>query len=247
MAEKLKRVETKKKEKPKVNSELFERLQLEDENGDEETRKKSKKKKGRGAMAASLLKDDRFKNMFEDKDFEIDTDEDAYRLLNPVVAKMKEAKAAKMANVSDGESESGDEAADSEEEVESDSMDDEAIEEEEQFSPPEKSKKRQKTKSPAQSASAGAVKAFAVKEVTDVAKRSKKERMSLGSRLDRLQEEESSRVLKRHADGSHSMTFRKSHDKKEIMLKKMNAAHMEERRKVGRSAKALKNRKPYRS
>ena len=242
MAEKLKRVETKKKEKPKVNSELFERLQLEEENGDEEQRKKSKKKKGREAMAASLLKDDRFKNMFEDKDFEIDTDDDAYRLINPVVAKMKEAKAAKTANVSDGESESGDEAANSEE-VESDSMDEETIEEEEQPSSPEKLKKRQKTNPPAQPA----VKAFTVKEVTEISKRSKKERMSLGSRLDRLQEEESSRVLKRHADGSHSMTFRKSHDKKEMMLKKMNAAHMEERRKVGRSAKALKNRKPYRS
>merc|ERR1712152_80691 len=94
-------------EKPKVNSELFERLQEEDE-----PRKRSKKKKAREARAASLLKDDRFKSMFEDENFEIDTEEEAFRLINPVVAKMKEAKAAKKTkNVSDEESGSSDEEA----------------------------------------------------------------------------------------------------------------------------------------
>ena len=242
MAEKLKRVETKRKEKPKVNSELFERLQLE-ENEEEEPQKRSKKKKAREAMAASLLKDDRFKGMFEDENFEIDTEEDAFRLINPVVAKMKEAKAAKKStSVSDEESESGDdEIVDRDEEVESDSMDDgDEIFEDKEVSVPRKQKKQKdKTAKPT----------FSVKEVTDVSsgKRSKKDKMSLGSRLDRLQQDESSRVLKRHSDGSHSMTFRKSRNKKEMMLKKQKEEHMEERRKVGRSARALKNRKPYRS
>ena len=252
MAEKLKRVETKKKEKPKVNSELFERLQLEDDEGEEEDepRKRSKKKKAREARAASLLKDDRFKSMFEDENFEIDTEEEAFRLINPVVAKMKEAKAAKKTkNVSDEESGSSDEEAEGRngsvdngnEAEESDSMDDgDGAFEDEQVSVPKKQKKKQKL---------NAEKSVSVKEVTDITsgKRSKKERMSLGSRLDRLQEEESSRVLKRHADGSHSMTFRKSHNKREMMQKKKNEEHMQERRKVGRSARALKNRKPYQS
>ena len=48
--------------------------------------------------------------MFEDENFEIDTEEDAFRLINPVVAKMKEAKAAaKKSSASESESESGDE------------------------------------------------------------------------------------------------------------------------------------------
>ena len=251
MAEKLKRVETKKKEKPKVNSELFEKLQIEENEDEEEPRKRSKKKKAREAMAASLLKDDRFKSMFEDENFEIDTEEDAFRLINPVVAKMKEAKAAKKStSVSDEESESSEEEIvgpslnDRDEEDESDSMDDGDGEEafvDKQVSVPKKQKKKQKGEDSKPIVS--------VKEVTDTSssKRSKKERMSLGSRLDRLQEEESSRVLKRHTDGSHSMTFRKSRNKKEMMLKKKNEEHMEERRKVGRSARALKNRKPYRS
>ena len=121
-----------------------------------------------------------------------------------------------------------------------DSDGDEALVEK-QVSVPRKQKKKQKGESTKPIVS--------LKEVADIqsSKRSKKDRMSLGSRLDRLQEDESSRVLKRHAEGSHSMTFRKSRNKKEMMLKKKNEEHMEERRKVGRSARALKNRKPYRS
>ena len=251
MTEILKRVETKKK--PKVNSELFERLQIEEnEDEAEEPRKRSKKKKAREAMAASLLKDERFKGMFEDENFEIDTEEDAFRLINPVVAKMKEAKAAKNKKTteSDEDSESGDEEVvdpslnERDEGSESDSVYDSDGDEalvEKQVSVPRKQKKKQKGESTKPIVS--------LKEVADIqsSKRSKKDRMSLGSRLDRLQEDESSRVLKRHAEGSHSMTFRKSRNKKEMMLKKKNEEHMEERRKVGRSARALKNRKPYRS
>merc|ERR1711974_500487 len=94
---------------------------------------------------------------------------------------------------------------DRDEEDESDSMDDGDGEEafvDKQVSVPKKQKKKQKGED--------SKPIMSVKEVTDTSssKRSKKERMSLGSRLDRLQEEESSRVLKRHTDGSHSMTFR---------------------------------------
>jgi len=64
---------------PKVNKDLF--LKLKDQQMQE---KKPKKKDKSGA----LLEDDRFGGLFTNPEFEVDTTEEAYRLLNPVVSKL---------------------------------------------------------------------------------------------------------------------------------------------------------------
>ena len=42
--------------------------------------------------AANLLKDDRFSAMFKNPDFEVDTESQEYRLLNPVISKLDKDK-----------------------------------------------------------------------------------------------------------------------------------------------------------
>ena len=66
---------------PKVNRDLF--LKLKSIEMD-----KKKAKKG----GADLLTDDRFKGLFDDDRFQVDTNDEAYRLLNPVVSKLDKDK-----------------------------------------------------------------------------------------------------------------------------------------------------------
>nr|XP_034840383.1 nucleolar protein 10 [Maniola hyperantus] len=63
---------------PKVNRDLASRLLESD------TRKKK--------QSANLLKDDRFKALFENPDFEVDKKADEYRLLNPVLSRLDRSK-----------------------------------------------------------------------------------------------------------------------------------------------------------
>jgi ribosome biogenesis protein ENP2 len=242
MAEKQRRVEAKKKNKPSVNAELFERLQEqeEEEEAGVQTAKKSKK-----AAAAPILKDERFKPMFENVDFTIDPDEDAYKLINPVLSKMKESKANKKAASTREMEEAAVEAEgiSGSEEADSDSMaDDDSDSSEEEEMP------KRKKKSNAAETSLKEAKTYSLKDVSEMpTKSSKKDRMSLSSRLDRMGEEATAQTMKRHADGSHSMTFKKTASKKEMAAKIKNEKHMEERRKLRRSAGALKNRKALRN
>lgn len=63
---------------PRVNKDLALKLINED----------LKEKKKKNKIGASLLKDDRFKVMFENPDFEVDKNAEEYRLLNPVLSKL---------------------------------------------------------------------------------------------------------------------------------------------------------------
>lgn len=65
---------------PKVNKELALKYI------DHETKDKKKVK------AVNLLEDNRFKDLFENPDFEIDKNAEEYRLLNPVVSRLDKAK-----------------------------------------------------------------------------------------------------------------------------------------------------------
>lgn len=65
---------------PKVNKDLALKLMNDQLN---------KKKK---ETASSLLNDTRFKGLFENPDFEVDKNTDEYRLLNPVLSKLDNAK-----------------------------------------------------------------------------------------------------------------------------------------------------------
>ncbi|XP_024940710.1 nucleolar protein 10 isoform X2 [Cephus cinctus] len=71
---------------PKVNKELALKLM------DSETNEKFKKKKS----AASILKDNRFKALFDNPDFEVDKTSAEYTLLNPVISQLDKSKAKEM-------------------------------------------------------------------------------------------------------------------------------------------------------
>ncbi|XP_061699847.1 nucleolar protein 10 [Syngnathoides biaculeatus] len=72
------------KELPKVNKELALKLM---EEGDE-VELASRKKKGKALP--TILGDDRFKVMFENPDYQVDEQSEAFRLLNPIVSKVSQ-------------------------------------------------------------------------------------------------------------------------------------------------------------
>ena len=77
--ERSKRVQHKTEKLPKTNKDLFLKLKENEENG--------VKKKHREA-AANLLKDDRFSAMFTNENFQVDQNDQAFKLLNPVLTKL---------------------------------------------------------------------------------------------------------------------------------------------------------------
>ncbi|CAF4760982.1 unnamed protein product [Pieris macdunnoughi] len=87
---------------PKVNRDLASRL-LDDD--------RPKKK-----QTANLLKDDRFKAMFENPEFEVDKDAEEYRLLNPVLSRLGKSKANNKPEAEPMQIEGDDEEGDSDQE-----------------------------------------------------------------------------------------------------------------------------------
>lgn len=70
---------------PKVNQELALKLMDEKQKAQET---ESKKKKKKLQLSANLLQDDRFQSLFENADFQVDTNAEEYRLLNPVLTRL---------------------------------------------------------------------------------------------------------------------------------------------------------------
>ncbi|XP_026683384.1 nucleolar protein 10-like [Diaphorina citri] len=70
---------------PKVNQELALKL-MDEKQKAEETESRKKKKKLQ--LSANLLEDDRFSKLFENPDFQVDTNAEEYRLLNPVLTRL---------------------------------------------------------------------------------------------------------------------------------------------------------------
>ncbi|XP_047515668.1 nucleolar protein 10 [Pieris napi] len=87
---------------PKVNRDLASRL-LDDD--------RPKKK-----QTANLLKDDRFKAMFENPEFEVDKDAEEYRLLNPVLSRLGKSKPKNKPEAEPMQIEGDDEEGDSDQE-----------------------------------------------------------------------------------------------------------------------------------
>ncbi|XP_057200719.1 nucleolar protein 10 isoform X2 [Triplophysa rosa] len=77
------------KKLPKVNKELAMKLM-------EESDLNAKKRKKKGNDAVDLLADDRFKVMFENPDFQVDSQSEEFRLLNPIVSKVGERRRQKL-------------------------------------------------------------------------------------------------------------------------------------------------------
>ena len=81
--ERSKRVQHKSEKLPKTNKDLFLKLKENEESG--------VKKKHREA-ASNLLKDDRFSAMFTNENFQVDQNDQAFKLLNPVLTKLDSKK-----------------------------------------------------------------------------------------------------------------------------------------------------------
>jgi len=71
--------------RPKVNRELANRLMAQAEDEASSGKQKAKQKR-----AGNLLQDDRFSAMFQDPSFQVDTESEDFRLLNPVITKKYE-------------------------------------------------------------------------------------------------------------------------------------------------------------
>lgn len=74
---------------PEINKELAFKLM------DTETSTTTKNKK-KHAAAMNILKDDRFKELFTNPDFQVDKNSEEYSLLNPVISQLDKSKAKKL-------------------------------------------------------------------------------------------------------------------------------------------------------
>ncbi|XP_043275576.1 nucleolar protein 10 [Venturia canescens] len=80
---------------PQVNKELA--LKLMDI--DSESTAKNKKKKTAAIMANNILKDDRFKALFSNPDFQVNKDSEEYSLLNPVISQLDKSRSKKLREI----------------------------------------------------------------------------------------------------------------------------------------------------
>ncbi|KHJ46309.1 NUC153 domain protein [Trichuris suis] len=81
---------------PVVNKELAERLIVEQGDTGRRKKKPSKKSQLENGAEGNLLTDSRFKALFEKSDFQIDPSSEEYKLLNPAVVRLQNAKREKM-------------------------------------------------------------------------------------------------------------------------------------------------------
>uniref|UniRef100_A0A8B9JNM4 Nucleolar protein 10 n=1 Tax=Astyanax mexicanus TaxID=7994 RepID=A0A8B9JNM4_ASTMX len=89
------------KKLPKVNKELAIKLMEEGDNEDALSAAKKKKAKVRN----NILRDDRFKMMFENPDYQVDERSEEFRLLNPIVSKVGQQRRKKLQQLVEKEQE----------------------------------------------------------------------------------------------------------------------------------------------
>uniref|UniRef100_A0A8C5SGF2 Nucleolar protein 10 n=1 Tax=Laticauda laticaudata TaxID=8630 RepID=A0A8C5SGF2_LATLA len=237
------------KKLPKVNKELALKLIEEGEEELQNARKKKQKK------MPNILRDDRFKIMFENPDFQVDEKSEEFRLLNPLVSKISEKrkKKLKMLEYQEalGEEEEEEPEGKPSDAESSESSDDEKgwVEEvrkqrsllcqEEKVKWQERFKEDQQTVLEPKFFEIKAGEEF--RSFQDTAQKQKLMKKSLG---DRLQLEERVGALSVHDTtvGSKQVTFKlkkSEHHKKQQEAEKL---HHEERRKLRRSAGHLKSK-----
>jgi len=245
---------------PKVNKDLFMKMKV------VEDVEKSKTKKSKKAPKSDLLEDDRFGALFTDDRFEIDTTEETFKLLNPVVSKLDKNKAkefeAKFGVKNDDEmSGSGDSDVDMEE-SESDAEDSSDDEQDWTKEVKQQYKSIQREKDDERKVAKSKKQELKLKKITEkskelyhslsevrvgedllnggVLKKSKKSKLSLEERLE-AEGEDSSQVVR--SDTGHVMTFQPEVSKGSLKREAEEKAHRQERLKVRRSAKSLKKDK----
>jgi len=244
---------------PKVNKDLFMKLTVDGE-------KVSDKKK---AAKGELLADARFGALFEDSRFEVDTTEEAFRLINPVVSKMDKDKRAEfdrkfgVKEQEEGmEHGSDDDVMKESEEEEEESSDDEERQElakelkkvhkniaAEKVEERKLNKiKKQDEKLKNISKLAEKAKLHVLEEVKSGSefqnvsekKSKKKSKKSKQSLEERLEEAGEGEGRMRRTEGGHTMTFQQERSRQAVREEEREKEHRAERLAVRRSAKSLK-------
>lgn len=237
------------KKLPKVNKELA--LKLIEEEGEEQQATRKRKQKN----LPSLLKDDRFKVMFENPDFQVDEQSEEFRLLNPLVSKISEKRKKKLKLLQEQEAREQEEEEEPEgkpsDAESSESSDDEKgwveevrkqrklLRQEEKVKRQERFKEDQQTLLKPQF--------FEIKEgeefrsFKDSAKKQKLMKKTLGDRL-KLEEKLGTLNVSDTTVGSKQATFKlkkSEHQKKQQEAEKQ---HRQERKALRRSASHLKSK-----
>ncbi|KAM6083504.1 nucleolar protein 10 [Chlamydotis macqueenii] len=238
------------KKLPKVNKELA--LKLIEEEGEEQQVTRKRKQKN----LPSLLKDDRFKIMFENPDFQVDEQSEEFRLLNPLVSKISEKRKRKLkileeleAQEQEEEEEPEGKASDAES---SESSDDEKgwveevrkqrklLRQEEKVKRQERFKEDQQTLLKPQF--------FEIKEGEEFrsfkvsAKKQKLMKKTLGDRL-KLEEKLGTLNVSDTTVGSKQATFKLKKSEQQKKQQEAEKQHRQERRTLRRSASHLKSRR----
>jgi len=246
---------------PAVNSDLYLKLKS---SALEEKQKKKKKAKDQD----ELLKDSRFSGLFTDKNFEIDTNEETYKLLNPVVSKLSNSSKSEVAARLEDDTENADmddeEARNSEDNdlADSDEEEDENDEDEEASSSDDDHTWTREVKSVHRSIQADKAKAvrqarqekleekykrisraehkFAEMNDTEGGVAAEKNRRKKGKQSleERLATEEAGRMVK--TETGHTFTFNIEKTKQVKRKEEETQKHLEERRNISRTAKHLK-------
>ncbi|XP_033368955.1 nucleolar protein 10 isoform X2 [Parus major] len=238
------------KKLPKVNKELA--LKLIEEEGEEQQFSKKRKQKN----LPSLLKDDRFKVMFENPDFQVDEQSEEFRLLNPLVSKISEKRKRKLKILEELEAQGQEEeeepegkASDAES---SESSDDEKgwveevrkqrklLRQEEKLKRQERLKEDQQTLLKPQF--------FEIKEgeefrsFKDSAKKQKLMKKTLEDRL-KLEEKLGTLNVSDTTVGSKQATFKLKKSEQQRKQQEAEKLHRQERKTLRRSASHLKSRR----
>ncbi|XP_025952985.1 nucleolar protein 10 isoform X2 [Dromaius novaehollandiae] len=236
------------KKLPKVNKELA--LKLIEEEEQQATRKRKQKN------LPSLLKDDRFKVMFENPDFQVDEQSEEFRLLNPLVSKISEKRKKKLKILEEKEAQEQEEEEEPEgkpsDAESSESSDDEKgwveevrkqrklLRQEEKVKRQERFKEDQQTLLKPQF--------FEIKEgeefrsFKDSAKKQKLMKKTLGDRL-KLEEKLGTLSVSDTTVGSKQATFKLKKSEQQKKQQEAEKQHRQERKTLRRSAGHLKNKR----
>lgn len=239
---------------PKINKELFMKLKMDEEDS-------KKKKKGSG----ELLEDDRFGALFTDDRFEVDKEDENYRLINPVVSKLdkdKKKEFERKYGVKESEDEKNSDESDIEiddDEEEEDSSDDDQewtkdLKKEHRNIKNEKIAAKNLKRLEKQNEKLHRISELSKKvkhtfsevkagdEFANVGEKKSKVKKSKQSLEDRLAEDDGAGEIVK-TDTGHVMTFAPEKSRQSIKKEQEERKHREERRQVRRSAKTLKKDK----
>jgi len=240
---------------PKVNKDLFMKLKM-----DEDEKKKKKKNAG------DLLEDDRFGALFKDDRFEVDKDDETYRLINPVVSKLGKDKKKEFerkygvkgsddedrnsedSDMDDNESEDEDESSDDDQEwtkevkKEHRNIQSEKVVEKKLNKIQKRDQKLKKISELAKKANHTFSEVKAGDEFKNVSEKKFKAKKSKLSLEERLEDDDGAGDIVK-TDTGHVMTFAAEKSRQSIKKEQEEREHREERRKVRRSAKTLKKDK----